>query len=302
MSFEGMDVEQLQGLAKQIDADAQALDKLVISLTGVVGTLTLLWNGPAAAAFEQDWQAKNRPALLAAYDILTTLHTHLVNNISQQISASAAEGGWTVGRVVADVREGWDKWQDIDGRWVSPIQIPVGLIHDLSGKHYSPGTEAYEEYSKAWNKLIQLDHDGSFLKYHESSVLRYVHDASFVQKADKILVDTHIADFLGPVGMILAAPDAIVNTGEAIVDVKDHHYNSAIQHLGNVAEDEGGVVGLLAGGTTRLLADDYELGKQIQWGQVPNPFSGNNWQADWVPSLEAVPMETFDTVKDAFLE
>lgn len=102
MSFEGMDVDQLQGLAKQIDSDAQALDKLVITLTGVVGTLTLLWNGPVAAAFEQDWQSKNRPALLAAYNVLTALHTHLVNNISQQISASAAEGGWTAARAFGD--------------------------------------------------------------------------------------------------------------------------------------------------------------------------------------------------------
>ncbi len=103
MSFEGMDVDQLQGLAKQIDSDAQALDKLVITLTGVVGTLTLLWNGPVAATFEQDWQSKNRPALLAAYNTLRDLHTHLVSNISQQTSASAAESGWTAERVVGDI-------------------------------------------------------------------------------------------------------------------------------------------------------------------------------------------------------
>ena len=102
MSFEGMDVDQLQGLAKQIDSDAQALDNLVTSLTGVVGTITLLWNGPVAATFEQDWRSKNRPALLAAYNTLTALHTHLVNNINQQTSASAAEGGWTAERAVGD--------------------------------------------------------------------------------------------------------------------------------------------------------------------------------------------------------
>ena len=37
MSFEGMDVDQLQGLAKQVDADAQALYNLVTSLNGVIG-------------------------------------------------------------------------------------------------------------------------------------------------------------------------------------------------------------------------------------------------------------------------
>jgi uncharacterized protein YukE len=102
MSFEGMDVDRLQGLAKQIESDAQVLYNLVTDLTGVAGGLTLLWQGPMAATFEQDWQSKNRPALLAAYNILTALHTHLVNNISQQTSASAAEGGWTAERVVGD--------------------------------------------------------------------------------------------------------------------------------------------------------------------------------------------------------
>ena len=102
MSFEGMDIDQLQGLAKQIDSDAQVLYNLVTDLTGVVGGLTLLWHGPMAATFEQDWQSKNRPALLAAYNTLRDLHTHLVNNISQQTSASGADGGWTMGRVVGD--------------------------------------------------------------------------------------------------------------------------------------------------------------------------------------------------------
>ena len=102
MSFEGMDVDQLQGLAKQVDADAQKLYSLVQSLNGVIGGLTFLWNGPVAATFEQNWQSKNRPALLAAHNTLTSLHAHLVANINQQISASAAEGGWTAERIVGD--------------------------------------------------------------------------------------------------------------------------------------------------------------------------------------------------------
>lgn len=122
-----------------------------------------------------------------------------------------------------------------------------------------------------------------------------------MQKTDKILVDTHIADFLPGVGLVLGLPGATVNTGEAIVDLKDHRYNSAIRHMGTVAEDEGGVVGLLAGGATRLITEDYELGKQIQWSQgAPNPFSGNDFQTDRLPSMEETPMKTAEIVKNAF--
>jgi hypothetical protein len=102
MPFEGMDADQLRGLATRIDSDAQTLSGLVTTMTGVLAELTLFWYGPMVAVFEQDWQAKHRPSLLAAHDILTGLHTHLVSNIDQQISASAAEGVWTAERVVGD--------------------------------------------------------------------------------------------------------------------------------------------------------------------------------------------------------
>jgi len=306
MSFEGMDVDQLTALAKQIDSAAQALYNLVTSLTGTMGGLTLLWHGPVAATFEQDWESKNRPALLAAYNTLTNLHTHLVNNINQQTSASAADGGilsrvdgGILSTIAGDAHDLWGDWEKIANP-AALIHFLPDEVHELSGKEYNPRAKAYKEYNKAWDKLTQLDHDSKFLKYHESPVLRYVHDASYVKNADKILVRTHIAPFLGPVGAVLALPDAIVNTGEAIVDLKDHRYNSAIQHAGTVAEDEGGPVGLLGGFATRLIAQDYELGKQLQWSDTPNPFSGDNFKQDWLPSIEEAPKKTFDTVWNAF--
>jgi uncharacterized protein YukE len=104
MSFEGMDADELRGLAAQINTDAQTLSGLVATMTGVLAELTLFWQGPMVAVFEQDWQAKYRPSLLAAYDTLAGLHTHLVSNIDQQTSASAAEGGWTVERIAGDLQ------------------------------------------------------------------------------------------------------------------------------------------------------------------------------------------------------
>jgi uncharacterized protein YukE len=102
MPFEGMDADQLRSLAAQIDTDAQTLSGLLTTMTGVVAELTLFWRGPMVAVFEQDWQAKYRPSLLAASDTLTALHKHLVSNISQQTSASEADGGWTAERIVGD--------------------------------------------------------------------------------------------------------------------------------------------------------------------------------------------------------
>jgi len=102
MSIEGMDVDEMQGLAQQLGTDLDTLNRLLATVNGLVGRLPSLWQGPAAAAFEADWQSRYRPGLLGAVSTLTALHTHLVGNVSQQQSASAADGGWTAGRVVGD--------------------------------------------------------------------------------------------------------------------------------------------------------------------------------------------------------
>ncbi len=323
MSFEGMNVDQLQALAKQIDADAQALHNLVTGLTGAVGALSLCWQGPMVARFEQDWQSRNRPALLAAYHTLTDLHAHLVSNISQQVSASAAEGGWTADMlgVGAAVLGGIEKAWEFNAKWGAPIEGPHDFLKDVGGKEYQFGTKAYKEYGKVWSKLIELDHNSPFLKYHESPAFRYVHDAvhdvsssvhdsslardlrdsAVAEKAGKFLVDTHLDAFLGPAGLILAGTDAVVNIGQAGVDIKDHRYGSAIQHVGSVVQDAG-PVGFLAGGAIKLLADDYQVGSQIQWSQgLPNPLSGDNFMTDYLPSIAEAPLKTLGVVKDAFL-
>jgi uncharacterized protein YukE len=178
MSFEGMDIDQLQGLAKQIDSDAQTLYNLVTSLTGVVGTLTFMWNGPVAVTFEQDWQTKNRPGLLGAYNTLTNLHSHLVSNISQQTSASAAEGSWTVGRVVGDagnvltalgligfaVPGGSVAGKLLEdtpvGKVLGPIGTAVGVYQTEDDMYHADDYLAQGQYVNATNSFVNGVGDG----------------------------------------------------------------------------------------------------------------------------------------------
>lgn len=250
-SIEGMDTGQVESLANQIDANAQALYNLVTSLNGVIGGLIFLWNGPVAARFEQQWQSKNRPALMNAHAILVNLHSELIKNVNQQRSASAADRAYQL---------------------VGNAHTVLDTDHTLGEKKFNPHTKDNREYeigTKNHHITFQLNNDSKlekFFNYHDSPLLRAAHDSSFVQKTDRILVDTRIADFLGPVGLFLALPDMAANTGEVISDLQEHHYNSAIMHLGNIAEDTGNPIGLLAGGLTRLLAEDYEQGKQIADG------------------------------------
>lgn len=335
MSLEGMDVNEMRGLAQQLDTDLDTLNRLVAAVNELVGRLPLLWHGPAAAAFESDWQSKHRPELATAASTLTSLRDHLVSNLNQQVAASAADGGWTLGRVLGDAESGAEKLWELKGKKWDPIAGPVGFLKDLGGKEYQVGSKEYKEYSKAWSKLIQLDHNGPFFKYHDSSAFQYVHrtvdkvsskisdvvhdvtspvrnaihDSSLahdlretetVEKAGKFLAHTHLDSFLGPAGIALAATDFVVNVGQAGVDIKDHRYAGAIQHVGSAVQDAG-PVGFLAGGTIRLLADDYQLGRQVEWSQLPNPLSGDNFVQDYLPSAGDSPLKTLGVLSDAFI-
>ncbi len=237
MSFEGMDVDQLQGLAKQIDSDAQALDNLVTTLTGVVGTLNLLWNGPVAATFEQDWQSKNRPALLAACNTLTALHTHLVNNISQQTSASAAEGGWTAERVVGDFEN---------------VLKGEGLVTmALGGATLMGGTPL----GYVFGGMDQI-----------STSLGVYHTGEDAIHVDEDLVQGHY---------VAAA-------------------NAYTSEVGDGLETAGGAVmdkNFLVGVTLTVAGVDVKLADQVanlDWKDTPNPFSGSNFQQDYVPVFESM--------------
>jgi uncharacterized protein YukE len=227
MSFEGMDLDQLQGLAKQIDSDAQKLYGLVGNLADILSGLTLLWNGPVAATFEQDWQSKNRPALLAAYNTLMELHAHLVSNISQQTAASAADGGWSAARVFDDFEN---------------VLTGAGL-------------------------------------------------ASLGLSGTKLLEETPVGDVfavLDPISMGIG----IYHTGKDAFDTGEElaqgHYVAAANDFTDGVADGlqtfGGPVGELAGIDVKL-ADQVA---NLDWKDTPNPFSGSNFQQDYVPVLKSM--------------
>ena len=241
MSFEGMDVDQLQGLAKQIDADAQTLDNLVNTLTGVVSTLTHLWNGPVATTFEQGWQSKNRPALLTASNTLRDLHTHLVSNISQQTSASAAEGGWTAERVVGDFEN---------------VLTGAGLV---SLTHVLDATP------------VKGVLDGAGLIALPISAYHMADDELHV---DEDLIQGHY---------VQAVNDYADETSDGLKTL-----SGAIAADPELAADPA-VDGVVA--ATYLAGVDVKLLDQVanlDWKDTPNPFSGSNFQQDYVPVLKSM--------------
>jgi uncharacterized protein YukE len=240
MSFEGMDVDQLQGLAKRIDSDAQALYNLMTNLNGVIGGLTFLWNGPVAATFEQDWESRNRPAILAAYNTLTNLHTHLVNNINQQSSASAADGGgWTAERVVGDFENTLTA--------LGLVGMPVSMFSGTS-------------------KILGVTDTGL-------TGVGYIGTAidSYHAEQDEYQFDTNLA--AGQYGK--AANNLVLGMSDELKAVS-----------GPAAEKDPLVGAALYGaGVDLKLADEVA---NLDWKDTPSPFSGSNFEQDYVPVLQSM--------------
>jgi uncharacterized protein YukE len=230
VSFEGMDVDELDGLAKQIDSDTQKLYDLVTTLNGALGELVLLWHGPVATTFEQDWQAKNRPALLAAYNTLSALHKHLMTNISQQSSASAADGGWTVSRAIGD----------------------AGNVLEVTGL-MSLVIPALEDVPVLGRVLGGADLIGDAVSGYDIAKDGYEFDAD--------LIHGHYVD---------AANDMAdeLSTGLKAAPVP---YPWKLATFG-------------AGVDVKLLDEVANL----DWKDTPSPFSGSNFEQDYVPEFKSM--------------
>jgi len=269
MSFEGMDVDQLQGLAKQIDSDAQVLYNLVADLTGAVGGLTLLWHGPMAATFEQDWQSKNRPALLAAYNTLRDLHAHLVSNISQQTSASAAEGGLTVKGVVGGLEDGL--------KVASAVGLPFAIISELGDGKLTDLTHA-NLLKKGWTFATE---DRSLFRLNPVDVGWMKTTANFL---DHSPVGTGLK-VVGLAGSAVSAFHAVDDLYRAGDDVYHGDYADAATEL-----VEGVADGLQAypSPVTYLAGVGLKLADQVavqELTNAPSPVSGSNFQQGYVPAL-----------------
>jgi uncharacterized protein YukE len=270
MSFEGMDVDQLRGLATQINTDTQTLSGLMINMTAVVGQLTLFWQGPMVAVFELDWQTKYRPSLLAAYDTLTALHTHLVSNINQQALASAADGGGTAERVTGGLEDGI--------KAIGVFGIPVTLISELGKVPKSLDDAGL--LTKAWSyatddHLFSLSPDG----------------VGWVKTAADVISGTHLDTGLKVVGLagsVVGVVHVAEDSYRASADLNEGNYVGAADEFTDAVAD-----GLQAypSPVTYLAGVDIKLLDQVaslDWKDTPSPFSGSNFQQYYVPELKSM--------------
>ena len=280
MALEGMDVDQAQRLARQLESYAQALTHLTSALGTLTGELSYHWQGPASAAFQQQWAAQHRGALGGAAQALADMHAHLIANMQQQIQASAAGpgGGTGSGSGPRGASSGFSLgglWRNVNtgSTWVSILTSPFDVLDKIAG---------YQ---------------------HQSPALSWLHDNVHVQQAYKVLEDAHgplILKVLGVGGAGVNLVNGGIDVGKAFGNVSHGQYASAGGNLVDATAE-----GIKAAGTKYPIL--YPLGvelsaihkayDQIRWGEgVPSPFVPGNFQNDWVPMFKSLPSSFVSTI------
>ncbi|MGH3154844.1 MAG: WXG100 family type VII secretion target [Streptosporangiaceae bacterium] len=299
MSFEGMDVNRAQALARTLGAHAQALAQITASIGSLAAVLADSWRGQAAVTFQHQCAAQYRPALGQAAQALGDMHTHLVANIQQQIRASAPDAG-SDSAVRTDALLGsaiiagglhvaetvWKTANTVNDWGVTPLD----KLGEIAGNDYVTG-----RYDAQWTRLINLDRDSDFLKYKTSPVLHGLHDSSAVQEIGGFLDKTHVTGVvkrLSPVGQAIGWVSVGVNLYHAGDDIYHHQYAAAGGQLvdatatGLMNSDNPAL--FLAGAGLTLLKDDYD--------RDPSMFN-----AAIRPTFDTLPGNSAGALEKAFL-
>jgi hypothetical protein len=304
MAFEGMDVDQAQSLARQLEQHAQALAQVSATAASLAASLSQYWRGPASAAFQQEWEGRHRPALSATAHALAGMHARLTANIREQQQASAAgtagsgaaggtaagsgapgSGTWTVKRVITDISE---------------VTTPVDLIAELmdASKHVPVA-------GHSWNQIKDAASHQGIWEHNRLHVLYALHDSPHVQQAREVLDKTHLPLALGVAGAVMSGVTLGLDEEKTYQDASAGNYGAVVSDTVDTTADAlkayPDPVTWLAGGDLALLKKDYELAGQVDWKEgLPNPFSGSNFRDDYLPTFRSLPRQTLGIVAEAF--
>jgi uncharacterized protein YukE len=267
MSLEGMDVDQAQRLAQQLNGYAQAL----IHITGGLGTLTeelsYHWRGPASGTFQQQWSTQYQGAISRAAQALADMHTHLAANIQQQVQASATDAGG-----------GGTAWLGA-GAAISGLTV-TGLLGG-AGSVWRGVNRADDYYSLVDGPLSHIP--------ETSELLDRIPGHGFADGASNVL----------------GYANGTLDAGKGISDLSHHYYGAAggemVDSTATFLKTSKDPVFYLAGVDLSLARKDYDLARQVDWSEgIPNPFDPGVFKDDYVPTFKELPGELVTNLAGVF--
>lgn len=249
MNLEGMDVDQVDSLARRMDTHTRTLESIAAVLGGVAAELSQLWRGPAAATFQHDCETLHRPAITAAAAAISDMHQHLVANLAQQVRASAADGG-SAGPVTA-----------------------IGL--GSGGGSWT--------LDRAWNDL------GNATTIYGAVTLPFAIAEMVGKSGPLFDVLDKVNDKVDGVGIVVGGVKVVDDAWQASNQLDEGHYAAASnEFVDGVSDGLKAVPGPLAP-VTYLAGVDLTLLHKIvnlDWKDTPNPLSASNFRQYYVPEFE----------------
>lgn len=85
----GMDVDAVEGIARQLQSLADQISSLESQINGKVQQLPGIWEGKDAQVFVTQWWPQHQKALKAAAEAVKGLGQSALNNASEQRSVSS---------------------------------------------------------------------------------------------------------------------------------------------------------------------------------------------------------------------
>lgn len=89
MALIGMDVEQVRGLANQLDQQSQEIHNVIAQIDKLIGQLMGAWQGKDANDFHNWWNSQHKPALAKAQEAIHGLGLSAKNNADEQERVSS---------------------------------------------------------------------------------------------------------------------------------------------------------------------------------------------------------------------
>ena len=254
MNLEGMDVDQVDSLARHIDTHARTLESIAAVLGGLAAELSHLWRGPAAATFQHDCETRHRPAITAAASAVSEMHHHLIANLAEQRRASAAGGA---GGLSA---------------------IGLGSGGGGAGPGGGGGGGGGWTADRAWKDLENAT------KIYGAVTLPF----GIMELAGKSGPLFDVLDKVGYVGTAVGAVGTVDDAWKASNELDGGHYAAAANDFADgVADGLKAVPGPLAPVTYLAGVDLTLLHKvaNLDWKDTPNPLSWSNFKQYYAPEF-----------------
>ena len=84
----GMNVDQVENLARQLKGKASEVDALANGINALIDQLQASWKGQDATEFKGWWDSQHRPALQHLRDAIDGLGQSALNNANEQRQVS----------------------------------------------------------------------------------------------------------------------------------------------------------------------------------------------------------------------